>query len=547
MKNRVRSRKKWILTPLIVFSLLVAFTLNGALSQPPQPQTSLGPNWEQVCSNGVCTLTVYSYQKYYQEKGEWVFLNESFGTENCQKGYAFCVDRNEFQFHVKSTYDSPMIKRGSTNITFSLLSLGNSMISKKSPIITENVITYKDILPGIDLRYTYTWSKVKEEIILNSINTLPSLNKNLSLKFKLNLPANTHKTKNRVVLYNNPEEAFVIQNLIAKDSKGVVIPLDFTMDELGNLNITTPLSFLTHPNISYPVIIDPTISVTGINWNGYVENNLDYSTFTRYNNPDPIPIGFWIDPSYGELRINRADIDFDISSIPDNSTVTAVNLTVTWLDLGDQAGEASWRAMEQNSSDYPDDGGPGSEQFWNDMKNGTEYASGYGSVNISENYSLSQQAVDDLQGRLGENSFSIGVFDTEDESMSAGYTASFASKDNSNSTIRPYLTIIYEPWANESEGDQAIEEGIQNELGAPVIYNDQKIHILNKNDTQYLGYFDKVVKETNQSWIFNYVTPGEEFTLMPHLIPIIYVGEAENLAYFEIAEQVEALIESTKI
>ena len=99
--------------------------------------------------------------------------------------------------------------------------------------------------------------------------------------------------------------------------------------------------------------------------------------------------------------------------------------------------------------------------------------------------------------------------------------------------------------ANESEGDAAIEEGINNILSGISISSDQLIYLVNETGDHSTGYFDKVVREDNQAWAFNYVYGAESFTNMPSLFKVLNVWENSTLNYESIVSQVENFINST--
>ncbi len=65
--------------------------------------------------------------------------------------------------------------------------------------------------------------------------------------------------------------------------------------------------------------------------------------------------------------------------------------------------------------------------------------------------------------------------------------------------------------------------------------------------TQDLASFDKVTTSENQTWVFNYVTSGENFTNISSLEYVLNVWEEENMNYTEIVDSVSGFINSTII
>ncbi len=103
--------------------------------------------------------------------------------------------------------------------------------------------------------------------------------------------------------------------------------------------------------------------------------------------------------------------------------------------------------------------------------------------------------------------------------------------------------------ANESEGNEAIFQGIQNALGPNVaIYPNQHIYIQYSNGTWFPpSQFDWVAISGNQTWVFNYVTQNETYTNMNNLNTRVYVWEKSNLSAGYIINDVSNLINTTKI
>lgn len=105
-----------------------------------------------------------------------------------------------------------------------------------------------------------------------------------------------------------------------------------------------------------------------------------------------------------------------------------------------------------------------------------------------------------------------------------------------------------ETYANESQGDAAIIQGIQNALEPNVaIYPNQTIYIRYPNESQFPSIqFDAIAISGNQTWAFNYITQNETYTNMNNLSTNVYVWEESNLRILDIRNQVSNLINTTK-
>src|SRR3989344_452019 len=145
-----------------------------------------GTNYETTCNEGICTSTIYSYQKYYQNDGVWTQIDENFGTENCEINYNYCVDKNLYQFNARNNFDDFRVNYGDTNLAFSLNSLGDLPISDSVAEINNNVLTYRNIIQGIDVKYIYLPHKIKEEIVINNPEAIGGLAQDVNIRFNLN-------------------------------------------------------------------------------------------------------------------------------------------------------------------------------------------------------------------------------------------------------------------------------------------------------------------------------------------------------------------------
>ena len=145
------------------------------------------------------------------------------------------------------------------------------------------------------------------------------------------------------------------------------------------------------------------------------------------------------------------------------------------------------------------------------------------------------------------NPRSNGITDTEACSSDTAPNQ-IASKDNVDASRRPRLMITYEPFANETEGDTAIQQGILNTLPNAIINNEQQLYTRHSNNTQQLGRFDKLAFNStlNKRWAINYITSGESFTNMANLSKSLFILEMTDLSSNQITQRVEQFINGTK-
>ncbi|MEK6839605.1 MAG: hypothetical protein AABX72_01575, partial [Nanoarchaeota archaeon] len=489
---------------------------------------------------------------------QWKQIDENFGTQNCRSGYAYCVDNNLYQFHVKNTFSEPLVIYGDTNLSFTLASLANVPLLSSSAIVEGNTVTYSNIIPGIDVRYTYLPHKVKEDIIIKDRTALASLTNDLNLDFTIDTYgspslANTDRIK-MGDLY--------IADLIAYDAVGTSINIPFSMT--GNtLRLTLPLSWLTNETREYPVIIDPTIQ-TNLSANEdlfitYDPNIPPSGTMGRTDSPTRIDVGYYDEatpPEIGFENYNRGYMLWDISNIPDTATILNLNMTLRAGQAGNTTNhEITITHMDGNHTTYPDNTSVnpciGNCQFFTDIGNGTNYTTTSYRTTGKHYFNLSN-ATSDFTNALSKDTFGVGLWvkgDTDHSDLFERATELriYSPSEASNPNFRPVLYVTYSiAGANETDGDSAITQGILNATSTAVIHTEQQVYTRSVSGTQQLGRFDRVAVFNNQRWAFNYITAGESFTNMNNITTNFYVLELTDLFPSDITAQVSTFINATK-
>ena len=132
---------------------------------------------------------------------------------------------------------------------------------------SRSTVTYKSVLPDIDLRYTVAPEKIKEDIVINKISTISSFIFDISapgLKARLN--------EDNSITFFNPEkkedEIFNIPTPFMMDSseeqtfsEDVNLLLTETKDGY-ELEITPDAKWINAPERVFPIYIDPTTSAS---------------------------------------------------------------------------------------------------------------------------------------------------------------------------------------------------------------------------------------------------------------------------------------------
>ncbi|MBI2672820.1 hypothetical protein HYX19_01030, partial [Candidatus Woesearchaeota archaeon] len=129
------------------------------------------------------------------------------------------------------------------------------------------------------------------------------------------------------------------------------------------------------------------------------------------------------------------------------------------------------------------------------------------------------------------------------------YKAYFTTQNVSYTPILKEVNINYINTItnNETISNNAIVTGIQNVIPAATIYANQQVYIVNSSGSQVLGRFDRVAAFGNQRWAFNYINTGESYTNMEGLGNTLYIWENSSLMEAQITQQVQELINKTKV
>jgi len=576
-KNKIRMIE-CIVFGIFLFIVLMAFVIGYTSNNPDVEYSS---NSETICEGSVCQATIYSYEKYWfdSQGGKWEEIDKNFGTRNCILEYDYCVDKNLYQVYLEESSGEIRVVRDEEEFLFRPGSLwfrnergDEKLINNfrgKGLVVKDNTVEYRDAYgKGIHLRFTYFPTELKQELVISKRRALPS--PEIEGEVSLDL--------DQFVL-EKEDSAFLISPPVAFDGNGEFLALDYSFEEFGEriLSLRTPYKWLVGDEIrdpkteeidfvkrKYPVVIDPTITLADseTNWNGvvswkskcFVSSDIaprgsisdicqTNSYYVRANNPSPfIDIG-----KTNIYSLVRGGIDWDISTIPSNTLLLGVNLSL-FIESADLSGVLmNITHMGGNSSNYPDGEASycgGNCNFYFDMGNGSVYDSTVypGGNNYVINIGLDSGARNDLQNALLSNvkSFSMGL------SPDLGKNIKISSRDNPNLLRRPRLIVNYNiAFANETQGDEATKQGILNAISQPEIHDEQQVYEVLADGTQTISSFDKFTTYQGQSWAFNYITSGEGFTSMGNVSTSFFVSEMTNLTTIQITQEVEQFINST--
>ncbi len=152
--------------------------------------------------------------------------------------------------------------------------------AEKAPTVEENTLTYENVYADTDIKYTVLPNTVKEEIIINSENSP------LEYVFLIETGFLTPVLENGEIklLDENGETQFVLNRLFMTDAKGLysdklsyklellaepesghVYGIEKYCEDMYLLTVTVDEDFMARTDIQYPLVIDPTVTISGAN------------------------------------------------------------------------------------------------------------------------------------------------------------------------------------------------------------------------------------------------------------------------------------------
>ncbi|MBI4182330.1 MAG: hypothetical protein HY520_05175 [Candidatus Aenigmarchaeota archaeon] len=531
----MQSAKRTGVAMLALTTIVVALlTYSLASSQPSGPTTAFGPNWDRTCSGAACTVTIYPFQKYYQEGGQWQEINEDF--QPCPSA-DFCVPGNLYQASLAN--GSVSLSSGTRTAAFRLLAVRSGgtelTLSYSSAGANANRVEYRSVLPGMDITFSYLSRVLKEEITIHA-------------------PLFSTFSDDPVFSYQLANEGFFIEPPWICDAAGECQDLVPTIAG-GTYSFSVPLAWLNNASRVYPVIIDPSVSLDNqsVIFQGYVARNpnVNPNTYVRQS-AQSIRVGPFLGGFPTSRKIYRGVIEWNVSSIPDESRINAIILTIRANQVANCPANTniSFQDMDLQMASYPDTNAGNNLSFMDMANLSISQPFNWTNITAIQFYNITIRGEKHLEARLPADWFSTGMASQIENDCAAGAATNETRFDSpaADPANRPVLTITYTPLANESEGRRAIEVGINgSSLGSPRIRTDQQLYVLDQNAQHAMGTFDKFTKNATQRWAFNYVTGNESFTNISSLFRTVNIWENQSLTFDEIATQVETFINSTKV
>jgi len=285
-------------------------------------------------------------------------------------------------------------------------------IDSVDAVVKEDTITFPSVLENIDLKYTISNTKVKEEIILAAPN-----NDLANMSFILRATNLDYVLENDIKFYEKGTEnlIFVLEELVAEDAVGHKLTGKYEItpqeDDSYLVRILVDFNLMYHEDIVYPIIIDPTSDITAAGFTGYVDGWVSY-TGAAYNsnvtNVDQVRAGRTGD-AYGYI-IYRGFIDFNTGGLPDTASITDTDLWTWSQEVTGAVGNMQINDMTSNTAsddiDAPDLAG-----LYADVGGGTTYVTAT-NMKVADEWDendLGATADSDLEGNLANDFFTVGL------------------------------------------------------------------------------------------------------------------------------------------
>jgi hypothetical protein len=382
------------------------------------------------------------HDQHYHDGAAWQDCDESIADDTSESGYVASLTKTRHIMKFGGTGGRRWIPR--REFLNEYVTFGRPQYWTGSAWSNINVGTLARIgnvltltRPNYIFRMTATWHGVKLDYILNNTNAYKRI------RFAATLTGLTWDGWNLVG--QDGKVAGLITRTIASDANGVDMPVT-DANTGGYIEFT-----VTTTGAVFPVTVDPSpLTAAGDTADGYVYgyHTSTYATArsTSYNFDNittTFAVGQYI--SQGEYFVYRSFLKFDTSALPDDCTITQVNLKMTCAydgsatDFNVQIVKQNWSAQDplaagNREAAYDNSlAGTLDDNIWrntNGMSINTEYTSG----NLAIAY----------PSKTGATYYSLrSDEDTNNSAPTRNEYVGFASASHATAAYRSSLVIAY--------------------------------------------------------------------------------------------------------
>jgi len=389
---------------------------------------------------------------YRDKKNKWQKISHEIKPieDSSQKqSFAYANTTNYFQtYFKKNPEEENYLKFKLKDKEISLSFPKNAELGKiqsQKPEIKTNQITYPEIYPGIDLRYTIGNDSLLEEYIVKSPGALENLTY-ISQEFQIK-GVSFEKGNSGLIQFKDAENGKkiwhfprpVIYELNNHKERNYDLKREIEEKDGKYLSkkILEPkaLDWLKSPERNYPIVIDESFVVdyTDTNYlDGYVV--YDGSSYSKSEADTELKFGGDQTPDPDESY--RAYIKFDITDLSDSITYEQVDLYTRVADSQTSPDTTDIKALPNDPNTRT------ASELYGDIGLASVYVNdtSYFQAVTYRLFNLGSTALSDLNSSLTNDWFGVS-FQSNNESSDYG---SICSEEYTNSVYRPRLAAIYD-------------------------------------------------------------------------------------------------------
>lgn len=403
---------------------------------------------------------VFAGSVNYRENGEWRAIDNKL--ERSADG-DLENRANRYNLELPAHLDEAPIKvrHGAASLAFELQDSSSAAVRS-----TGNSATYKDALPGVDVRYDALDDEVKETLILRSADAPREF------RFKLDLSGGLAARLDsagalRVVGTDGRARFVVPAPIVWQDGdhdRPSGDPVSSTFDSAtGVLRVRVDDAWLSAPGRRFPVSVDPRVVV-----DSQTDTNVQDCTLSS----KPVEQASAFCGATADLRVGkvngynqRAVVDFKVAArLPDWVTVREAYAAFflkagagTWQETTAHAltrpfvnGQATWNKAASTVS-WTTPGGD-----FNATPASTKWFNASDGVNTWSYWSMPDQ----VQRWADKTEPDYGFLMRAAGTGSATWGGSFGNANDASSSKRPYFTVDYEPTYGEDGNFSFVYENL---------------------------------------------------------------------------------------
>ena len=309
-------------------------------------------------SNGDYQYVGYAEDIHYEDtNGKLKEIDNSITDKQTKEGYVYSNTANAWHTYFGedlSKKDAVILEKDDYKVGLSLVdaqsqskATNSSVLDKSESALDEilandnRVVVYKNVLNNVDVAYTVRTNGLKEDIILRDASA-PNF-----FEFDVTVKGLSILEKEGMVTFVNSkdENVFQLAPMYMEDANGKHSEkVEYTLEKSENgyrIAILADADFLASPDTQYPVIIDPSVMISGSSntfdtcvdeqyptsnyylsenlWTGGKTGTNTMRTYMRFNLPANIP-GSNVSSAY--IRIKKRDYE--------NPGIKAYRVLTSW-------------------------------------------------------------------------------------------------------------------------------------------------------------------------------------------------------------------------